>query len=822
MLAVAVQPLKRGVRYPLHSYMQVSAEVTPPLITRDVSPAPLMNQGDQASQLKRKVSGSMSTAQRGPKLPQDTSFTRAVGGSWADVVVGGIGSQSSVKRARTAKPPPKPTTATEVRSCPQQQRQQMQQVQSGGRGPQQLSGAVTAPHQQLKSATSDARGPPQSASAAESAPHPQMTTTARKNRNARRRKMRNEWKREAQMTEPQLTPEITSVRSVEVAGGDDVLRISIPSEEVHVSDVNPQCHCEVEGNSTTTVLPPGEPQQSPPLDAVQMNPECEVAGNSTNTVETPGEPQQSPTAGVVPVKHVQECPACGYRTRRLREHVMRRHLPICFRRCVDPAFRQLRVETLRLLARILLGDSATPVELADMLAQSGVVNERVMIPNNDPLVDEMRAINEVLGCSTPPVVRLSPVNTAGALLHWRLLAHLLVRLTPQQQMNFRFFPRELVHQPMEVDSVASATASSELASGEQVVLSRPTLSGGLTSDTAQSFSNDVQMSSGEAAANQYPVAPDSRVSESAAAVCNSTTVASTIHATVNLQGQQPLGGHGREPDSLHQADNLIGAIDSHCHLDRMGPRAVEDVERFIASDVSEVPVRLRGGVAVFCDPKTYPDDGLQLPPGWKMAVGIHPKKVCKITESQYSRFVALINRPCVHLGEIGVDFTDREENWGTQQVEFRRLISLSNIRLNQVMILHMRGKRGDPYGDLVGEWCREKMVECRGAIQALHLHCFTGTVRQVESWMSHFTRVYFGFTALVRTFDENQKQALRKVPLNRLLIETDSPHLAPGRHRVNSPAYIGEVASLVAAVRNTSVRDILFATHTNAGTLYGC
>jgi Tat protein secretion system quality control protein TatD with DNase activity len=63
--------------------------------------------------------------------------------------------------------------------------------------------------------------------------------------------------------------------------------------------------------------------------------------------------------------------------------------------------------------------------------------------------------------------------------------------------------------------------------------------------------------------------------------------------------------------------------------------------------------------------------------------------------------------------------------------------------------------------------------------------------------MDSYPNVYFGFTGLVRTFDQQQVEALRSVPRDRILIETDSPYLSV-KSMLNTPAHIGEIAGVVA------------------------
>lgn len=106
--------------------------------------------------------------------------------------------------------------------------------------------------------------------------------------------------------------------------------------------------------------------------------------------------------------------------------------------------------------------------------------------------------------------------------------------------------------------------------------------------------------------------------------------------------------------------------------------------------------------------------------------------------------------------------------------------------------------------------------------QPIHVHCFTGDIELVTEWMSHFSNVYFGFTGAVENFSSDQIAGLQSVPLNRILLETDSPYMRPGGGSINTPAFIGDVASLVASKLQISVQHLLKETVQNGRRLYSC
>lgn len=104
--------------------------------------------------------------------------------------------------------------------------------------------------------------------------------------------------------------------------------------------------------------------------------------------------------------------------------------------------------------------------------------------------------------------------------------------------------------------------------------------------------------------------------------------------------------------SSQARDIIPSTVDSHLHLDRMGEFALKDIVATIKAIEQDVPITIRGGVAVFCDSMTYPGPDFHLPSGRRMAVGIHPKKAAYADAENLLRLRALVGQPKVALGEI--------------------------------------------------------------------------------------------------------------------------------------------------------------------------
>jgi TatD DNase family protein len=204
----------------------------------------------------------------------------------------------------------------------------------------------------------------------------------------------------------------------------------------------------------------------------------------------------------------------------------------------------------------------------------------------------------------------------------------------------------------------------------------------------------------------------------------------------------------------------------------------------------------------------------------KIVIGFHPRKVKEFNIGVLSKIQRLLTLPgVVGLGEIGLDWTEPQEVWEEQESVFRQI--LQNAGSWRVLVLHLRGKHSSDYSvyfkglEIVQEICNSDQI--------IHLHCFGGDCEVVAAWATSFPNCYFGFTASVAWFRPEQVRALKAISLRRLLLETDSPYLAPGRGdktRINTPIYIGDVAGEVASRKGVALRELLRAATCNGRQVY--
>ncbi len=177
----------------------------------------------------------------------------------------------------------------------------------------------------------------------------------------------------------------------------------------------------------------------------------------------------------------------------------------------------------------------------------------------------------------------------------------------------------------------------------------------------------------------------------------------------------------------------------------------------------------------------------------------------------------------VAIGEAGLDYYRMPDHVTEDEIRKKqREVFLQHIKLaeklNKPMVIHCR----DAYDDLYDVW-----KERKPSIQAT-VHCFTGNESEAEKLAS--LGLYIGFTGII-TFpprksdpqaQERLLEAVRRVPMEQLLIETDAPYLAPGKHRGkrNEPWMVEEVAAKVAELKNMSADQVIEETEKNASTLF--
>jgi len=195
-------------------------------------------------------------------------------------------------------------------------------------------------------------------------------------------------------------------------------------------------------------------------------------------------------------------------------------------------------------------------------------------------------------------------------------------------------------------------------------------------------------------------------------------------------------------------------------------------------------------------------------------IGIHPHEAKLATEADFAELEALSkNRRVIAWGEIGLDYYyDHSPREVQKSVFIRQLESARAAKLP--IVIHCRPADGsDEAWDDTFRLLREHWAP--GGFGGI-MHCFTGTVEQMRKSLDlGFMISFSGNVTFAKA--QNIRDAAKEVPAERMLIETDSPFLAPVPHRGkrNEPAFVAKVADKVGEVRGVSAGEIARQTTDN-------
>ncbi len=194
------------------------------------------------------------------------------------------------------------------------------------------------------------------------------------------------------------------------------------------------------------------------------------------------------------------------------------------------------------------------------------------------------------------------------------------------------------------------------------------------------------------------------------------------------------------------------------------------------------------------------------------AVGIHPHNASTTNEEVIRELESFIEEPkVVAVGETGLDYFYMNSE---KDVQIKSLIE--HIKLGKKhelpIVIHVR----DADEDLTEILKKEDVSSKTGVI-----HCFTGGYEQAEVYLD--LGFYISFSGIV-TFkkSEENREAAKNIPDDRILVETDSPYLAPVPHRgkTNEPSYVRHVAETVAQVRGVTLEELAEITSANTKRLF--
>lgn len=247
-------------------------------------------------------------------------------------------------------------------------------------------------------------------------------------------------------------------------------------------------------------------------------------------------------------------------------------------------------------------------------------------------------------------------------------------------------------------------------------------------------------------------------------------------------------------------------VDSHCHLDSIDDPSAA-VERAQAAGVSEM---VTVGTDLATSRRSIEVAGSAA--GVWATVGVHPYDAKGFGDEELAELVRLAGSPrVVAIGEVGLDYHRELSPRDAQHRAFRAQIRAAKD-LGTALVLHVRDALDDVFEVLVDEGPPDRLV----------FHCFSGGADEARRAVDLGGHVSFAGNVSYKSA-EDLREAARAVPLDRLLVETDSPHLAPVPHRgkPNEPAFVVAVGAALASATGRSVDEIGEATGANARSVFG-
>lgn len=197
-------------------------------------------------------------------------------------------------------------------------------------------------------------------------------------------------------------------------------------------------------------------------------------------------------------------------------------------------------------------------------------------------------------------------------------------------------------------------------------------------------------------------------------------------------------------------------------------------------------------------------------PSVYLALGFHPTIAHKLTDQDYEQLETYLDHPKVRaLGEFGVDSHWTKETLDIQTKSAHRQIEMAKRR-DLPVIIHMRESHQ----------VMLDIVKAHAPLKGV-MHCYSGPLEMLESFLE--TGLHIGLDGPV-TFKnaKTPKEVAVAVPIDRLVLETDAPYLAPHpfRGEVNTPAYLPLIAEEIAKLRGVSKKEIIDHTTRNAENLF--
>lgn len=244
-------------------------------------------------------------------------------------------------------------------------------------------------------------------------------------------------------------------------------------------------------------------------------------------------------------------------------------------------------------------------------------------------------------------------------------------------------------------------------------------------------------------------------------------------------------------------------VDTHCHLN-----LTDDIDSILMNaERNNVKKIIISG----CDKKSI-RDGLEIIyryPNIYMTIGFHPDEVDDLTDKDISDLEALLktNKKIVGIGEIGLDYYHNDMNIDKQKEMFIKQIELAE-KYDLPVVIHSRESIQDVYDIL-------KEHHARGVI-----HCFSGSKEMAELFIK--LGFFLGIGGVLTFKNSKLKDVVSELSLENIVLETDSPYLAPEPYRghTNYPENIKIIAQTLRKIKEVSLEEVTIKTTSNVNKIY--
>lgn len=246
-------------------------------------------------------------------------------------------------------------------------------------------------------------------------------------------------------------------------------------------------------------------------------------------------------------------------------------------------------------------------------------------------------------------------------------------------------------------------------------------------------------------------------------------------------------------------------IDTHCHL---SSEFYSDIPEVILEDEKAGMSQI---IASFCEIDTV-NDVCTFVDNYNIVyatIGFHPDQASKYTDTDLLKLreLCLKYKKIVGIGEIGLDYHYGKENRDEQIILFKKQLDLAS-ELNLPVVIHSRDATKDTVDIL-------KDYSLKGVI-----HCFSGSLEIAKEYIK--MGFLLGIGGVVTFKNSKLPLVVREIPLESIVLETDSPYLTPTPYRgsVNSSKYIPIIAEKIAEIKEISTSEVASVTTNNALKLF--